>query len=189
MKKSILILVIAGFLVIGLSEVQAQTTQTESPIAGSEYNVLDAFSGIWTIQGEARDSLSAPYYNVVWTLKGQRILNGYAIEVFHQWKTKEYTLNGVEITGYDPNKKECITHIFWDNGSRDNSTSTPVFYTGKRICIENGTTYFPNGKSDIWRYTWNFSDDWMSLTVKCETLKDTNQVALWELKGTKDNNK
>jgi len=187
MKKSFLILVIAGILVIGLSEIQAQTTQTESPKAGSEYNVLDALSGIWTIQGEARDSLSAPYYHVVWTLKGQRILNGYALEIFHQWKTKDYTQNGVEIGGYDPNKKECIAHIFYDDGSWLNST--PVYYTGKRICIENGTTYFPNGKSGIWRCTWNFSDDWMSLIVRCETLKDANWVTLWELKGTKDNNK
>jgi hypothetical protein len=186
MKKSLLILVIAGFLVIGLSEVQAQTTQTESPKAGSEYNVLDAFSGIWTIQGEARDSLSAPYYHLDWTMKSKKILNGYAIEIFHQWKTKDYTLNGVEITGYDPNKKECITHIFWDEGSWGNSTAV---FTDKRICIENVNFYYPNGKSDIWRYTWNYSDDWMSRTVKCETLKDAKWVTLWELKGTKDNNK
>jgi hypothetical protein len=186
MKKSLLILVIAGFLAIGLSEIQAQTSQIESPKAGSEYNVLDAFSGIWTIQGEARDSLSAPYYHVVWTLKGQRILNGYAHEIFHQWKTKDYTQSGVEITGYDPNKKVCLTHILYDDGSWLNSMSV---YTGKRTCIENGTTYFPNGKSDIWRCAWNFSDDWMSLTVKCESLKDATWWTTFEFKGTKDNKK
>jgi len=185
MKKSFLILVIAGFLVIGLSEIQAQSTQTESPRAESEYNVLDVFSGIWTIQGEARDSLSAPYYHVVWTLKGQRILNGFAQEIFHQWKTKDYTQNGVEITGYDPSKKVSLTHILYDDGSWLNSTSVFV----KRTCIETGATYYPNGKSDIWRITWKYTDDWMSLTAKCETLKDSNWVTLWELKGTKDNKK
>ena len=147
---------------------------------------MEAWSGIWNIQGEARDSISAPYYHVDWTLKGQRILNGYAVEIFHQWKTKNFIQDGVEITGYDPKKKECLTHIFYNDGSWLNST--PVF-TGKRTCIENGTTYYPNGKSDIWRCTWNFSDDWMSLTVKCESLKDRKWLTLWELKGTKDNKK
>jgi hypothetical protein len=186
MKKNCLITMAAVFLLGSTNEIQAQTTQKESPKAGSEYNVLDAWSGIWNIQGEARDSLSAPFYHVDWTLKGQRILNGYALEILHQWKTNNFTQKGVEITGYDPIKKICMTHIYYDDGSWLNST--PLF-TGKRSCVEDGTTYYPNGKSDIWRCTWNFSDDWMSLTVKCETLKDTKWWELWELKGTKDNKK
>ena len=62
-----------------------------------------------------------------------------------------------------------MTHVFYDDGSWGNST--PKF-TDKRTCIENGTFYYPNGDVNIWRTTWNFSDDWMSLTVKYETLKD-----------------
>jgi hypothetical protein len=186
MKTISLTTMITVFLLFCTTRIQAQTTQTVSPKAGSEYNVLDAWSGNWTIQGEARDSLSEPFYHVDWTLKGQRVLNGYVLQVFHQWKTKNFTQNGVEITGYDPKKKECLTRILYDDGSWLNST--PVF-TGKRTCIEDGTSYYPNGKSDIWRCTWNFSDDWMSLTVKCETLKDTNWLTLWELKGTKENKK
>ncbi|MGD0342054.1 MAG: hypothetical protein ABSA76_10150 [Bacteroidales bacterium] len=186
MKTFHLTTMIFVFLLLCSIGIQAQTTQTESLKAGSEYNVLDAWSGFWTIQGDARDSISAPYYHVDWTLKGQRILNSYAIEIFHQWKTKNFTQNGVEITGYDPQKKVCMTHIFYDDGSWLNST--PVF-TGNRTCIENGTSYYPNGKTDIWRCTWNFSDDWMSLTVKCEDLKNANWLTLWELKGTKDNKK
>jgi hypothetical protein len=46
MRKSFLILLIAGFMVIGFAEIKAQTTNTVSPKAGSEYNVLDALSGI-----------------------------------------------------------------------------------------------------------------------------------------------
>ena len=76
---------------------------------------MDAWSGIWNVQGVARDSISAPYYHVDWTLTGQRILNGYALEILHQWKTKNFTQNGVEITGFDPIKKRCMTHIFYDD--------------------------------------------------------------------------
>lgn len=158
--------------------------QTDSQKAGPEYSVLDAFSGTWNIQVEARDSISGPSYHVHWTLEGKRILNGYAIEILHQWKTKDFTQNGAEITGYDPIKKICTTHIFYDDGSWLNST--PIF-TGKRTCVENGETYYPNGKVDIWRCTWNFSDDWMSLVVTCENLKDNNWWKSFEGKGTKNN--
>jgi len=186
MKKSCFTTIVVVFLLLYSNEILAQTTQIESPKAGSEYNVLDAWSGIWNIQGEARDNISAPYYHVDWTLTGQRILNGYALEILHQWKTKDFTQNGVEITGYDPIKKICITHIFYDDGSWLNST--PKF-TGKRTCIENGATYYPNGKVEVSRWTWNFSDDWMSFSVKGENLKDNNWWKAFEGKGTKSNKK
>jgi hypothetical protein len=186
MKKSFLILVIAGFLAIGLSEIQAQTSQTESHKAGTGYNIFDVLSGIWLLQGEARDSISAPYYHVDWTLKSQKILNGYAIETLQNWKTKDYTQNGVEIDGYNPLKKVTMNHIFYDDGSWIYSEGK---LTGKRTILETGTTYYPNGKTDIWRNTWNYSDDWMSLTIKYEVLKDENWITLWELKGTKENKK
>jgi hypothetical protein len=148
--------------------IQAQSTQKKFPRAGSEYNVLDAWSGIWNVQGEARDSITASYYHVDWTLTGKRILNGYALEIIHQWKTKDFTQNGVEITGYDPVKK------------------TPTF-TNRRTCIEDGATYYPNGKVEVSRWTWNFSDDWMSFVVLGENLKDNNWWKAFEGKGTKIN--
>ena len=160
--------------------------QSESQKAGSEYNVLDAWAGTWNVQGEARDSISGPYYQVDWTLKGKRILNGFALEISHQWKTKNLTQNGIEVTGYDPIKKSCMTHIFYDDGSWLNST--PIFID-KRTCIENGVTYYPNGRVDIWRYTWNFSDDWMSFAVKGESLKDNIWWKAFEGKGIKNNAK
>ena len=158
--------------------------QTQSQKAQPEYNVLDAWSGTWNIKGEARDSISGPYYLVDFTLKGKRILNGYALEILHQWKTKDFTQNGVELTGYDPIKKTCMTHIFYDDGSWIYSSPT---FTDKRTCIENGTTYYPNGKIIIWRWTWNFSEDMMSLVIKGENLKDNTWWKDFEGKGTKNN--
>jgi hypothetical protein len=184
MKTFCLALLVAVILMLNTNRTKAQTVSKESPKAGSEYNVLDAWSGIWNIQGEARDSISAPYYHVDWILTGQRILNGYALEILHQWKTKDFTQNGVEITGYDPIKKICMTHIFYDDGSWLNST--PQFIN-KRTCIENGSMYFPNGKVEVSRWTWNFSDDWMSFIVKGENLKDNVWWKAFEGKGTKSN--
>jgi phage pi2 protein 07 len=74
-----------------------------------------------------------------------------------------------------------MTHIFYDDGSW--LYSTPNF-TDKGTCIENGATYYPNGKVDTWRYTWNFSDDMMSLVVKGENLKDNVWWKAFEGKGT-----
>jgi hypothetical protein len=158
--------------------------QTESLKASTEYNVLDAWAGTSNVQGEARDSISGPYYQVDWTLKGKRILNGFALEISHKWETKNFTQNGIEVTGYDPIKKSCMTHIFYDDGSWLNSTPT---FIDKRTCIENGVTYYPNGRVDIWRYTWNFSDDWMSFAVVGENLKDNIWWKAFEGKGTKNN--
>ena len=183
MKTFFLTTMIAVFLFICTNGIQAQTPQTESPKAGSEYNVLDAWSGIWNVQGEARDSISAPYYHVDWTLKGQRILNGYALEILHLWKTKDFTQNGVEITGYDPIKKIFMCHIFYDDGSWLNSTFT---FTDKRTCLENGAIYYPNGKVVIIRNTFNFSEDWMSFVVKGENLTDNTWWIAFEGKGTKN---
>jgi hypothetical protein len=179
-------IIIAAFLLLLTNGIRAQTTQTESPKAGSEYNVLDAWAGIWNVQGEARDGISAPYYHVDWTLTGQRILNGYALEILHQWKTNNFTQNGIEITGYDPIKKICMTHIFYDDGSWLNSTPT---FIDKRTCIENATTYYSNGKVEVSRRTWNFSDDWMSFVVKGENFKDNVWWKAFEGKGTKSHKK
>ena len=185
--KAICLTTMITILLLSRDGLQAQSTQIESPKAGSEYNVLDAWSGIWNIQLEARDSIPAPYYHVDWTLNGHRILNGYALEVIHLWKTENFTQNGIEITGYDPSKKECMTHIFYDSdGSWINST--PMF-TDKRTCIENGTMYFPNGKVQIVRVTWKFSEDMMSVDVKGENMNDNIWWVQMEGKGTKDNNK
>jgi hypothetical protein len=184
MKPFCLATIIVASLLLCTNVILAQTTLTESPKAGFEYNVLDAWSGIWNVQGEARDSISAPYYHVDWTLKGQRILNGYTLEILHQWKTKNFTQNGVEITGYDPIKKICMTHIFYDDGSWLNSTPT---FTDKRTCIEDGAMYYPNGKVEVSRWTWNFSDDWMSFIVKGENLKDNVWWKAFEGEGTKSN--
>jgi len=96
---------VVAYLLLYMNGIQAQTTKNDFPKAGAEYNVLDAWSGIWNAQGEARDSISASWYHVDWTLAGKRVLNGYALEITHQWKTKAFTQNGVEITGYDPIKK------------------------------------------------------------------------------------
>jgi hypothetical protein len=179
--KSMKIFLIGILLGFALT-LYSQTTLSESPKAGPEYNVLDAWTGIWNIQGEARDSISGPYYHVNCNLNGKRILNGFALEISHKWETKSFIQTGIEVTGYDPIKKICITHIFYSDGSWLNST--PLF-TGERTYIENGVTYYPNGKVDIWRNTWNFSEDWMSLKVIGESMKNDSWWKAFEGSGIK----
>ena len=79
-----------------------------------------------------------------------------------------------------------MTHIFYDDGTWFNSTPT---FTDKNTCIENGATYYPNGKVEVSRWTWNFSDDWMSFVVTGENLKDNFWWKAFEGKGTKINQK
>lgn len=183
MKTICLGIVMAVFLFLTTNEIQAQTSQDEYQKAGSVYDVLDAFSGTWNVQGEARDSILGSYYQVDWTLKGKRILNGYVLEIFHQWKTKDLTQNMIEITCYDSINKSCLTHIFYDNGCWE--YSKPKFID-KRTCIEEGTTYFPNGKFNIWRYTWIFSDDWLSFDVIGENYDNKTLWKAFEGKGIKN---
>ena len=181
--KAVRLTTMITILLFCTNGIQAQTTQEESRKAGVEYNVLDAFSGTWNVQGEARDSIYAPYYHVDWILKGQRILNGYVLEIFHQWKTNDLTQNMIEITCYDSINKSCLTHIFYDNGCWE--YSKPKFID-KRTCIEEGTTYFPNGKFNIWRYTWIFSDNWLSFDVIGENFNNNTWWKAFECKGIKN---
>ena len=83
------------FLLLFTNGIQAQTSQIESPRAGSEYNVLDSWSGIWNVQGEARDSMSAPYHQVDWTFTGQRILIVMHLRFYTNGKPK--TLHKMEL--------------------------------------------------------------------------------------------
>jgi Protein of unknown function (DUF1579) len=159
-------IVISVVVLVFATTISAQTT---APQAGPEYNVLDAWAGEWNIQAEVKDSPSGPAHRVDWTLKGKRILGGFFLEVRHISIIEGTVQNGLEVTGYDPTKKACITHIFFDDGSW--VISTPTFIND-RTCIEIGTEYFPDGKVVKWRNTWNFSPDWMSLSVKGEDEKD-----------------
>jgi hypothetical protein len=147
----------------------AVKAQTSVPQPGPEYKILDAWAGEWTIQVEVKDSPSGPAYKVDWTLKGQRILGGFCLQVHHTWRAKGAVQNGLEVTGYDPTKKACMTHVFYDDGSWINSTPT---FINERTCIETGTENFPDGIVKKLRVTWEFSPDFMSLSVKEEDEKD-----------------
>lgn len=154
--------------------------QTDSTVAGPEYNILNVFTGRWDIQLKARDSLGGEWYNVDWTLTGKRILKGYCLENTQVWKDKHGVFNGIEIDSYDPLKKIWIAHIVYDDGSWLNSTPT---FIDSVTCIENGTTNYPNGRVEMWRDTWNFSSDLMLATVKCEDSTDHNWWVTFEGKG------
>jgi hypothetical protein len=51
--------------------------------------------------------------------------------------------------------------------------------------LETGTMYFPNGKVQIFRVTWKFSEDMMSVDVKGENMNDNIWWIQMEGKGTK----
>jgi len=176
--KRIVFVVSVAVLVFAVA-VQAQTSAAQP---GPEYKILDAWTGDWIIQGEAKDSSSGPLHKFDWTLKGRRILGGFFLEIHQVWKAQGNVQNGVEITGFDPTKKTCMTHIFFDDGSWIISTQTLI---NERTRIENGTTYYPDGKFMKWRCTWDFSSDWMSLSVKGEVEADGKWWTSFEAKGVK----
>ena len=154
--------------------------QTSNLHAGPEYNILDTWAGIWTIQLEAKDSQTGPTYKVEWILKGRRTLGGYFLEVQHVWKAKGIETDGIEVTGYDPIAKAFSTHIFYDDGS--SIISAPMF-ANDETCIENGTEYRLDGKPSKIRVTWNFSPDRKSLSVKREDEKDGTWWMSFQGKG------
>ena len=93
MKKSILILVIAGFLVIGLSEVQAQTTQSKL----NQVELLKQFIGNWKVD-MAKDTI------LYWDAKAF----GTGFEGNIRVVTKgKIVMEGKELWGFNKNG-ECI---------------------------------------------------------------------------------
>jgi len=157
--------------------------QTKTVQPGPEYNVLNAWTGDWAIQGEAKDTESGPAYKVYWTLKGQRILGGFFLEVHHRQEGAGVVVNGLEVTGYDPIEKTCTTHVYNDDGSLIISKS---IFISERTVVENGMSYFPDGNVYKWRTTWNFGPDWKSLSVKQENDKDGTWWTSFEAKGVRN---
>ncbi len=176
--KRTAILIVSVFLIFSV----AVLAQTPANQAGPEYKILDVLIGDWTIQGKARDTVSGPEYTVDWTLKGQRILGGFFLEIRHVQKVQGAVLNGLEITGLSSAKKSLITHIYFDDGSW--VISTPTFID-ERTCIEDGTNYFPDGTIKKFRTTYNFNPDGKSLSLKGETEQDGKWWTSFEGKGVK----
>jgi hypothetical protein len=170
-------------LLVSAVTVRAQSN-TVRP--GPEYDVLNAWAGYWVIQGEVKETPSGSAHKLYWTLKGERILGGFFLQVRTTWKAQGIIQNALVITGYDPAKKTCTTHGYNDDGSW--LISTPTFID-ERTCIENGSTHLPDGKVLRWRNTWNFSADGKSLSVKGENEKDGTWWTRLEAKGVKDRRK
>ncbi len=166
-------------MLVSGAAIQAQTN-TVRP--GPEYDVLNAWAGDWVIQGETTATPSAPSYKFDWTLKGERILGGFFLQIHSMWKIQGTIQNGLVVTGYDPAKKTCATHGFNDDGSWLVSTST---FISEKTCIENGSTYSPDGEVLRWRNTWNFSADGKSFSVRMESEKDGIWRILHEAKGVR----
>jgi hypothetical protein len=117
MKKSLLILVIAGFLVIGLSEIQAQTTQPKL----DQLELLKQFFGTWKYE-LAKDT----------TIISEFTPFGTAIEDNYQIVTKGKILDsGNELLGYDKNSDRIITARL--SKSSPNIEITSWCWTSKNI--------------------------------------------------------
>jgi len=159
---------LAVCLVISVSAATARA-QSNTTQPSPEYNVLNVWAGNWVVQGKAKDAESGPAYKVYWTLKGQRILGGFFLQIHTMVKAQGIVQNGLVVTGYDPAQKTCTTHGYNDDGSWMTSTAAFIY---ERTCIETGSTYLPTGKVLKWRNTWSFSADGKSLSVKVESEKD-----------------
>lgn len=177
MKRILIVACLAGLM--STIFVRAQKN-TDKP--GPEYNVLDAWTGNWTVLGQARDTPSGAAYKSEWTFTGRRILGGFFLEVRHREKYKGRVEEFLEITTYDPLKKACVSHVYHDNGSWE--VSGPAF-VDERTCIDNGKTYYPDGRVKKWRFTWTFSADGKSVSVKEEDEQDGKWWTAYEGQGVK----
>jgi hypothetical protein len=174
-------IVTAISLLVLVSGVTARA-QTKSAQPSPEYRVLDAWTGSWLLLGEARDTPSGPVYKSEWSYTGQRILGGFFLEVHHREKFKGTVEEFLELMGYDPPKKACISHVYGDSGRWEISSLT---FINERTCVENGTTYYPDGRTKQWRFTWTFGPDGKSVSVKEEDDKDGTWWTAYEGKGVK----
>lgn len=117
MKKSFLVRVIAGFLVIGLSEIQAQTTQPKL----DQLELMKQFLGTWKYE-LAKDT----------TIISEFTPFGTAIEDNYQIVTKGKILDsGNELLGYDKNSDRIITARL--SKSSPNIEITSWCWTSKNI--------------------------------------------------------
>ncbi len=94
MKKSFLILVIAGFMVIGLSKVQAQTTQPKL----NQVELMKQFIGNWKVD-MAKDTV------LYWDAKAF----GTGFECYFKTVAKDKIISeGKQLFGYDSKLDKCV---------------------------------------------------------------------------------
>jgi hypothetical protein len=117
MKKTYVLLVIAGLLVIGLSKTQAQTTQTKL----NQVELMKQFLGTW--KGEtAKDTSMITEY----------LPFGSAMEGIDKVITKGKTINSIkELWGYDK-KSDKIIGVEVSQSSLE-ITSYAMWFTSKTI--------------------------------------------------------
>jgi hypothetical protein len=119
MKKSLLILVIAGFLAIGLSEVQAQTTQTKL----NQVELLKQFIGSWKgdVGRDTTGSIEAKPY-------------GTGIEYYYNFITKgKIFMEGKQLGGYDK-KNDKIVYVNLEKGKDIDIMACWFISATKYIC-------------------------------------------------------
>jgi len=157
---------IAVALVVLLFAVAAQA---QAPQPASELKGLEPWIGNWAIDEQAKDSPSEPEYKLVWTLRCRSILGGFFVEASHVWKSQSWETTALEILGYDPIKKQYVSHGFSSSGGA--WTATATFKDG--IFVLTATPVSVEGKPSMKvRNTFTFSPDRMSFSLKGEHEKD-----------------
>ncbi len=147
----------------------AVAVQAQAPKPTSELVGLEPWIGNWAIEAQGKDSPSEPEYKYTWTLQCRWILGGFFAEVNHRWKSQSGETTALEILGYDPIKKQYVTHGFSSSGRT--WTATATFKDG--IFVITATPASAEGKPGMKaRNTFTFSPDRMSFSLKGEEEKD-----------------
>ena len=153
----------------------------EMPKPGPEHKKLDAFVGKWTFEGEMKPGPLGPGGKVTGTDQVQWVPGNFFIQRLFTFKGPMGTLQGLEIIGYDQQKKGYTFNAFDNFGG-----------TGTGTMAADGSTWSASGIMRMGAQTIHercklaFGANATTLTMSCEMSQDGKTFApSFEGKGTK----
>jgi hypothetical protein len=139
MKKSFLILVIAGLLVIGLSEIQAQSTQPKL----NQLELLQQFNGSWKCD-IGKDTIA--YWDA--------IPYGTGFDITYKFITKgKIFMEGRQLRGYVKKIDKCLMA---DITKGEGIDITAFWFTSKNKGVNIPYDYISNPDKAIWKAEWEY---------------------------------
>jgi hypothetical protein len=176
MQRIIVLLFLLVFCLAG-----AMLAQVPPPKPDAELKKLNADSGHWTYEGEARPGPLGPGGKFSGEFDGQMSLGGFFFEGRGTDKGPAGEGRYLEIDGYDPVNKNFTSDIYDDDGSRFSGTLTITGNTRTYV----GKTVKP-GKQYQYRATFVLSPNLASGTYKEEISVDGKTwITYGESKWTK----
>ena len=173
MRNAFILVVTSLLFLIGTGIAQ------EIPLT-PEMKEWESVIGKWTMDMETRATPSGAWRtgSQIWDYRSE----GYFVEIRGTSNVGGRDTSWIEVVGYDPVKRMCISSYFTSNGGRGSVTS--MGWSGTTLSV-NYNRYTADREVRVRRNTFEYSPDFKSVTLTGETFTDGKWWISAKGEGTK----